>query len=158
MIDYKTIFEIQNDDQFTSKALEIFQFQAKNNIVYKTFLSHLNVNINTISSIAEIPFLPIDFFKSHRIYCENTKEQEVFLSSGTTGMIQSKHPIFDLNIYKESYLKAFQNTYGSIEDYVVLALLPSYLEREGSSLIFMVDDLIKKSCNEQSGFYLHNLQ
>lgn len=127
------------------------------NSIYKTFLSHLNINVSKIKTIEEIPFLPIQFFKTHQILSSQKTIQKTFLSSGTTGMAQSKHFVTDLTIYEESYLKGFQKFYGNIEDYTVLALLPSYLERDGSSLIYMVDDLIEKSNKPKSGFYLHNL-
>ena len=108
------------------------------------------------TSINEIPFLPIDFFKQEQIICQGQGIKEVFLSSGTTGQ-QSKHLVSDTSVYEQSYLKTFKQFYGNIEDYCVLALLPSYQEREGSSLIYMVDDLIAKSKHPKSGFYLNNL-
>jgi hypothetical protein len=101
--------------------------------------------------------LPIDFFKRFKVISGDEKETEVFLSSGTTGETQSKHYVTDLSVYKMSYIQSFNHFYGSIEDYTILALLPSYLERENSSLIYMVDDLIKKTKNKNSGFYLHEL-
>ncbi|MDV7186687.1 acyl transferase [Lutibacter sp. TH_r2] len=151
------VFNIQSATNFNKKALEIFQFQAANNSVYKTFLSHLKTDISAVKTIEEIPFLPIQFFKTHQILSSEKTIQKTFLSSGTTGMTQSKHLVTDLSLYEESYLKGFKHFYGNIENYTVLALLPSYLERDGSSLIYMVDDLIKKSKKPKSGFYLHNL-
>jgi len=137
--------------------LEIFRFQAKNNEVYATFLSHLNCDILNVKSIHEIPFLPIQFFKSHQIIASKLPVQELFLSSGTTGMQQSRHYVTDISLYEESFQKGFQQFYGNIEDYTILALLPSYLERNGSSLIFMVNNLIENSRKAKSGFYLDNL-
>jgi len=152
------IFNLHNSKEFEKMALEIFQFQANNNLVYKEFLTYLQTDIPSIKNIAEIPFLPIQFFKSHKVFSSEESIQRIFLSSGTTGNEQSKHFVTDLSIYEESFTKGFEHFYGPIEDFVVLALLPSYLERDGSSLIYMVNDFIQKSKNEKSGFYLNNLE
>ena len=148
---------VQTDNDFEELALQIFKYQAVNNIVYGQFLKHLNFSISSVNHLKDIPFLPIQFFKSHKIVSSTQKEQKIFSSSGTTGSLTSKHYVTDLSIYENSYLRAFSHFYGAIEDYTVLALLPSYLERTGSSLIYMVDDLIKKSNNTESGFFLNNL-
>jgi phenylacetate-coenzyme A ligase PaaK-like adenylate-forming protein len=152
-----SIFKIYNFSDFEKLSLEIFQLQAKNNMVYSDFLNHLGIDINTVHSIQQIPFLPIQFFKSHKVISSKGKVQQLFLSSGTTGNMPSKHFVKDINIYKKSFKKGFEHFYGAITDYTVLALLPSYLEREDSSLVFMVNDLIKKSGKTKSGFYLNNL-
>ena len=152
------LFKLHTTTEFTNVALEIFKYQAANNFVYKTFLNYLRVDVNTINKIEEIPFLPIQFFKSHKIISPESPIEQTFLSSGTTGVTQSKHYVTAISIYEESFTKAFQHFYGSIENYTVLALLPSYLERTGSSLIYMVDNFIKKSNNPKSGFYLDNLE
>ncbi|MCD6544510.1 MAG: acyl transferase [Flavobacteriaceae bacterium] len=151
-------FDLINDENFDCQALEVFRFQAKNNDLYKNYLNLLHIDISAVKEIEEIPFLPIQFFKSHKILSSNNKVQEVFLSSGTTGMSQSKHYITDIQFYKNSYLKGFQYFYGNIEDYIILALLPNYLERKGSSLVYMVNDLIQKSKSNESGFCLNNLE
>ena len=151
------LFKLYNTKDFNESTLDIFRFQATNNSVYKTFLNHLKVDVNAIEKIEQIPFLPIQFFKSHKIISSKAITQQVFLSSGTTGMVQSKHYVTDISIYEESFTKAFQLFYGAIENYTVLALLPSYLERTGSSLIYMVNSFIGKSKNPKSGFYLDNL-
>jgi phenylacetate-coenzyme A ligase PaaK-like adenylate-forming protein len=124
--------------------------------VYREFCDFLKTDVQKVKSIQQIPFLPIQFFKSHSVVSSTNPIQTTFTSSGTTGMITSKHLVTDVSIYEESYRKGFSQFYGNIEDYVVLALLPSYLEREGSSLIHMVDDLIQLSNQPESGFYLHN--
>lgn len=152
------IFNLHPSNEFEKMALEIFQFQAENNLVYKEFLGHLKIDIYSIKKIEKIPFLPIQFFKSHKVVSSEAAVQRIFLSSGTTGNEQSKHFVTDLSVYEESFTKGFEHFYGAIEDYTVLALLPSYLEREGSSLIYMVNDFIQKSKNEKSGFYLNNLE
>ncbi len=152
------IFNIQTQEEFKQVALNVFKHQFKNNKVYRSFCDLLYIHPSNITKVEEIPFLPIQFFKSRKILSSLEEVQETFTSSGTTGSITSKHFVTDINLYKESYLKGFSHFYGNIEDYVVLALLPNYLEREGSSLVFMVDDLIQKSKNSESGFYLNNIE
>ena len=134
----------------------MFRFQHDHNKVYREFCDYLSVDPHKVKSLEKIPFLPISFFKSHDVVSDVGPVQQVFTSSGTTGMTTSRHLVTDVSLYEESYRRAFAQFYGNIEDYAVLALLPSYLEREGSSLIYMVDDLIKLSNNPDSGFYLHN--
>ena len=152
-----TIFSIENDKAFEALALETFYFQAENNLVYKEYLHYLNISPENIDSLNAIPFLPIQFFKSHNIVSNTNTIEQTFLSSGTTGVVQSKHLVTDVSLYQESYLRGFAHFYGDISEVVVLALLPSYLEREGSSLVYMVEDLIQKSEQPESGFYLNNL-
>lgn len=156
MINAHDIFTISSQKQFEKIALKVFRFQHENNLVYREFCDFLKVDKNTVKSLNQIPFLPIQFFKSHDVVSNSNAIQETFISSGTTGMITSKHLVSDVSLYEQSYRNAFSEFYGNIEDYVVLALLPSYLERSGSSLIYMVKDLIELSNNENSGFYLHN--
>lgn len=156
MIPTSDIFNISSQKQFEKIALKVFRFQYENNSVYRQFCELLKVEKGSVKLIEEIPFLPIQFFKSHEVLSSSDSVQEVFTSSGTTGMISSKHLVTDRTLYEESYRKAFSGFYGNIEDYAVLALLPSYLERQGSSLIYMVEDLIRLSDNEHSGFYLNN--
>ena len=153
----KKIFNIQTQEEFTAVALEIFKHQFNNNKVYRSFCDLLYIHPSDVTKIEQIPFLPIQFFKTREVLSSKEKIAEIFTSSGTTGSITSKHLVTDINFYKDSYLKGFAHFYGNIEDYVVLALLPNYLERKGSSLVFMVDDLIGKSKNSESGFYLNNL-
>jgi phenylacetate-coenzyme A ligase PaaK-like adenylate-forming protein len=150
------IFTISNQKQFEKAALKVFRFQYENNLVYREFCDFLKTDVQRIKSLEQIPFLPIQFFKSHKVVSNKNSIQQTFTSSGTTGMTTSKHFVTDSSLYEESYRKGFSQFYGNIEDYVVLALLPSYLEREGSSLIYMVEDLIKMTNNSESGFYLHN--
>ena len=152
-----TIFDIQSQKEFESIALKTFKFQYENNAVYQSFCNHLKRNPESVKGIAEIPFLPIQFFKSKQVLATKNSPKIIFESSGTTGASTSKHYVTDLDIYRKSYLKGFQHFYGPVGNYCVLALLPSYLERQGSSLIYMVDDLIRKSNHADSGFYLNNL-
>jgi phenylacetate-coenzyme A ligase PaaK-like adenylate-forming protein len=156
LISTHDIFTISNQKQFDKIALKVFRFQYENNLVYREFCDFLKTDVQKVKSIQQIPFLPIQFFKSHSVISNTNPIQNTFTSSGTTGMITSKHLVTDVSIYEESYRKGFSQFYGNIEDYVILALLPSYLEREGSSLIHMVDDLIQLSNHPESGFYLHN--
>lgn len=158
MITTSNIFSISNQKQFDKIALKVFRFQYDNNEVYREFCELLKIEKQQVKSIIQIPFLPIQFFKSHIVLSSTNAIQETFTSSGTTGAYTSKHHVTDSSIYEESYKKGFSQFYGNIEDYVVLALLPSYLEREGSSLIYMANDLIKLSNNPESGFYLNQYE
>ena len=147
-----------NDNfNFEEIALQLFEFQYTHNLVYKQFVDYLKINVSNVQTVQQIPFLPIEFFKTHRIISGNAEPQKIFESSGTTGQITSKHLVTDLKLYEESFEKGFEQFYGNIEDWTILALLPSYLERDTSSLVYMVDDLIKKSKNPNSGFFLNNL-
>ncbi len=157
MINTNDIFNINSKSEFEDLTFQIFKHQFKNNRVYRSFCDLLYKNPSDINTIEDIPFLPIQFFKSHQIVSTKESIKQVFTSSGTTGNITSKHHVTDLNIYESSFRNGFNQFYGNIENYTVLALLPSYLEREGSSLIYMVEDLIKASKNAKSGFYLNNL-
>ncbi len=152
----KKIFTISSPEEFHTLALEIFQFQYKNVKVYQEFCDLLKVNPAKVNNIQDIPFLPIHFFKSHQVIAEHVNSEKIFSSSGTTGNITSKHFVANLSLYKESFTKAFKHFFGTIEEFTILALLPSYLEQGSSSLVFMVDELIKQSKSSHSGFYLHN--
>ncbi|WP_299132679.1 acyl transferase [uncultured Tenacibaculum sp.] len=151
------VFNIQSEKEFNEVALSVFKHQFKNNKIYRSFCDLLYIHPSDVDTIDKIPFLPIQFFKDKQVVSSNDEVQEVFTSSGTTGTSTSKHHVTDLSWYETSYLKGFKHFYGNIQEYVVLALLPNYLERKGSSLVYMVDDLIKRSENSESGFYLNNL-
>ena len=157
MIDTQAIFNIQSEQEFNAMAMDIFNFQFKNNTVYRSFCDLLYKHPSDVKTIKDIPFLPIQFFKTHQVVSSQNPIQTTFTSSGTTGSMTSKHLVTDLDIYKTSFTKAFETFYGAIDNYVILALLPSYLEREGSSLIYMVDAMIKQSNHPESGFYLNNV-
>jgi len=152
----KNIFSIKNNDDFVEATLQIFRFQHENNAVYRKFCDFLKVEANQVKKIEQIPFLPIRFFKSERILSVQNPVKITFTSSGTTAETTSSHLVTDITMYQQSYIQAFTRFYGKIENYVILALLPSYLEREGSSLIYMVNDLIQKSNHPESGFYLYD--
>jgi hypothetical protein len=155
-INKQQIFGISNGEQFADAALQVFHHQAHNCAVYREFIKGLRVDVDSVKAVEQIPFLPIEFFKSHTVVSNTDAVEVTFTSSGTTGMITSRHPVTDVSWYVESFRKAFKSFYGNIKDYTVLALLPAYLEREGSSLIYMAEDLIKQSNNPDSGFYLYN--
>jgi phenylacetate-coenzyme A ligase PaaK-like adenylate-forming protein len=149
-------FSIQDEAQFNDVALATYTHQAVNCKVYAEYISHLKVKVNSVTHYSQIPFLPISFFKTHAVTSGTEPAAITFSSSGTTGQVTSKHLVQDLSIYEESYNRAFELFYGPAKDWCVLALLPSYLEREGSSLIYMVDDLLKQSEHHLSGYFLHN--
>lgn len=156
MTDFHSIFNIKNDADFKDLALKVFKYQFENNKVYRSFCDLIYKHPSDVKHIEDIPFLPIQFFKTHRVLSSKNPIQTTFTSSGTTGNETSKHLVTDLTVYENSFTKAFQYFYGKAEDYTILALLPSYLEREGSSLIYMVEHLIKLSKFKESGFYLNN--
>ena len=156
MVSNYDLFSISNQKQFEKIALKTFRYQYENNLVYQEFCDLLHTNVQKVKTLQQIPFLPIQFFKSHTVVSNNEAPQAIFTSSGTTGMTTSQHLVTDVSLYEESYRRGFSQFYGNIENYVVLALLPSYLEREGSSLIYMVEDLIQLSNQPESGFYLNN--
>ena len=152
----KIIFDINNEKSFNDIALEIFNFQYNNCSVYMNFVDSLKINVSDVNNIYNIPFLPISFFKSHKIISGDKNYHTIFVSSGTTSTMRSKHFVKDVFLYEDSFTNCFQNFYGNIEDYCIMALLPSHVERENSSLVYMVRHLIKLSKNKQSGFYLSN--
>lgn len=151
------IFNIKTEQDFLDLALYVFKYQFENNPVYRSFCDLLYIHPSDIRTLEDIPFLPIEFFKSREVVSTINTPDIIFSSSGTTGNFASRHIVSDLSWYHNSFQKGFEHFYGPIEDYTVLALLPSYLEREGSSLVYMVDYFIKKSNHQQNGFYLHNL-
>jgi hypothetical protein len=155
-MDKQQVFSVKTEEGFERAAITIFRHQAKNCVVYKEFIEGLNIDARAVETIEQIPFLPIEFFKSHAILSSPTPVDVVFTSSGTTGMVTSSHFVTDVSWYADSFRKAFSLFYGDITNYTILALLPAYLEREGSSLIYMADDLIRQSGSAGSGFFLYD--
>ena len=151
-----TFFAIANNSEFERVALEVFKFQASNCSVYAQFIKNLGIEPSEINNVTKIPFIPVEFFKTHLITSVTKTPEITFTSSGTTGLTTSKHLVSDISVYERSYRLGFEKFYGNISHYAFLALLPSYQEREGSSLIYMVDDLISKSKNPMSGYFLYN--
>ncbi|MBC7864713.1 MAG: acyl transferase [Bacteroidia bacterium] len=153
------IFSINNEKNFNDIALEIFHFQYKGNEIYRQFCDLMKVDLSLIDHFSQIPFLPIELFKSKEVFTfvEEKNRPQLFTSSGTSGQITSKHIVSDVAVYEQSFLKGFELFYGSPKEYCILALLPSYLERSGSSLVYMFQHLIEMTKENGSGFYLHNL-
>lgn len=153
-----SIFNITNEKKFLEKAIQTFRYQYKEVDVYRQFVDNLGLEIKSINTLEQIPFLPIELFKSHKIIAKNNEEKMIFTSSGTTGSTTSKHFVTDLELYNRSMFSGFEAVFDNPEAYCILGLLPSYLERSGSSLVFMMDKLITKSNHPSSGFYLDQTQ
>ena len=153
--DVETRIFAANDENFNALALEIFRFQYQNNSVYQSYCDAIRVKPADINTITKIPFLPISFFKTHRVTSTEFVPEVIFESSGTTQTINSKHLVKQLDLYQSSFNKTFELFYGSPKDWCILALLPSYLERKNSSLVLMAEELIKSSKHSKSGFYLN---
>lgn len=154
----KRIFSLDGPDDFNDLAIEIFHYQYENNKIYHDFVSHLNGKKPVLKHFSQLPFLPIEFFKTHKVVSGKFDADQVFTSSGTSGMQTSSHFVKTTSVYEKSFLQTFESFFGKPEEYVILALLPSYLEREGSSLIYMAEHLIQKSNFKESGFYLDEYQ
>lgn len=153
----RTVFSLRKKNDFEKKALEIFHFQAEQNPVYKKYIEQIEVNPEKVKDVSQIPFLPIEFFKTQKVVSgmQNSEDriQNVFLSSGTTGMERSSHYVSDITLYEKSFRKCFEIFYGDAKQYAILALLPGYYENRNSSLIYMMQDLIRRSKNKHSAFY-----
>ncbi|WP_426475074.1 acyl transferase [Chryseobacterium balustinum] len=152
----ENIFDIKTEQDFLAASLKTFRYQYDNMEVYRKFVDYLKINPEEIESLDKIPFLPIEMFKNHQILDKNVSTELYFQSSGTTQMNLSKHFIADENIYQESIYKSFEQFIGKPEDFIFLGLLPSYLEKQNSSLIYMVDYLMKKSGKPENGYFLYN--
>ena len=153
----KRIFNISNEDEFNSIALEVFEFQYKNIPVYKKYVDLIKSQSKSINHFKEIPFLPIDFFKNNKIIADNSKIEKTFLSSGTSKTIRSKHFVKDLELYEQSFSACFKYFYSDPKEWTILALLPSYLDQGDSSLIYMVNKFINKSENPESNYINYDL-
>jgi hypothetical protein len=147
------VFQIDSENDFESLALELFRYQYEHNSVYKMYVDGIKVDPSTIKNVLEIPFLPIEFFKSHKVICGDEEAETVFYSSGTGDEGRSAHHVIDISIYEKSFREGFKDAYGDINDYCFMALLPSYLENENSSLIYMMNDLIKQTEQNGSGAF-----
>ena len=155
--DYYKIFAVREQD-FEPLALEIFRFQSSQNPVYRTYIETLGLNRDSVQSLEQIPFLPIRFFKTHRILTTDFEPELYFESSGTTSTVNSRHYIRETGIYEKSFIGNFESNYGPLLDWCILGLLPSYLEKGNSSLVYMVNELIALSGHQQSGFYLDEFE
>ncbi|HEU0065218.1 MAG TPA: acyl transferase, partial [Flavisolibacter sp.] len=154
----KLVFGIKNEKELGLIALQVYHFQYNNNPVYQEYCNITGRVPEAIKSVSDIPFLPISFFKTHKVISTSFKPQFVFKSSGTTGNETSCHFIKDASIYITSFNKTFQQFYNNPEQYCIVGLLPSYLERGNSSLVFMVNSLIQNSNYPESGFYLYDYE
>ena len=153
----KQIFSIQNEEDFTAVALKVFVYQYENCAIYRRYVDMLDCHPHTITDIAQIPFLPIEFYKTQQIIADGYTPQLTFTSSGTTGQQTSTHYVADKTLYEESFLRCFEYFVGNPQDFVILGLLPSYLERQNSSLVYMINSLIMRTKSQDSGFYLYNV-
>jgi hypothetical protein len=157
-IELDQIFGISNDEQFQELALEVFRFQAAENSVYKAYLEHLGIQPNSVKILDEIPFLPVEFFKKHRVVTGDRDHEVIFESSGSSGEDTGKHYVCNLELYRRSFTTTFRQFYGDPSGFCILALLPSYLERQHSSLVYMTNELISLSGHPGSGFYLDDFK
>jgi len=155
--EWDKIFNV-NEGNFEDLALEIFQFQYRHNSIYRTYVDMLKFNPREINKLPDIPFLPIQFFKTHLVKTTDFEPAYEFQSSGTSQTVNSHHFIGDIELYRQSFTRGFELFYGPVESWCIIGLLPSYLERQHSSLVFMVSELIRKSGHEQSGFYLYEYE
>jgi phenylacetate-coenzyme A ligase PaaK-like adenylate-forming protein len=151
------IFDIMDQSDFMSLTLDILTYQYENNNIYKSFTDNLGRNIWNIKSLNDIPFLPIEFFRNHPVITGRVQVEMIFTSSGTTATEPSRHFVKDLSLYEDSFMNTFIHFYGHPEEYIIAALLPSYTERCGSSLVYMVEKLIEKTRHNLSGFYKENV-
>ena len=154
MLDFRDI----HPTNFESKALDLYRYQYEHNAVYRKFCTYINRGPEHVNDFKDIPFLPVELFKKHEITTGIFSPETVFTSSTTTGSIPSKHFIKDLNHYQEVYSAGFRHEYGPEKDWAILALLPNYLERKGSSLVAMVQGLMSQSEKPENGFYLYDHQ
>lgn len=141
---------------FFDLAMRAFRFQYESNPVYNEYCTYLHVDPSKVKTLEDIPYLPVEMFKTHKVVCGNAPAEVVFTSSSTTGSVPSSHYVVDAKVYKQAFLSGFRQFYGEPAGYCIMGLLPAYLERKGSSLVYMVDELIKMSGNKLSGFFLHN--
>jgi len=151
------IFSV-SPNAFHQQALNVFRYQYAENEVYHKWVKSLNININEVSQICQIPFLPVSFFKTHNVVSGSFVPQVVFESSGTTGTVNSKHAVKETELYTKSFTEGFKKFYNDPSEWCIIGLLPSYLERKGSSLVMMVDELIKLSGHRESDFYLNEFE
>lgn len=153
-----SIFNLQSSHEFNEAALSLFRYQYKNNRIYGQFVDGLGLSESQIYHPEQIPFLPVNLFKTHKIITGDFTEELVFESSGTTGMVTSRHYVADAALYEQSFTKGLELFYGDLSQYAIFALLPSYLERSNSSLVYMVEKILQRSNRQMGGFYLNELE
>ena len=150
------IFHLSSESDFEATALQVFGLQYENNTVYRTYCQHIGKSKENVQTLPDIPFLPISFFKTHDVKTGDFEPELIFRSSGTTGMERSRHLIKDASLYRKSLIESFRHFYGNPSDYVFLALLPNYIEQQNSSLIYMMEELMRESGAKDNGYYLYN--
>lgn len=150
------LFALQGAE-FEALAIKVFQHQAMHNAVYKEYVQLHGIDISKVEHLHQIPFLPIELFKTHKVVTGNREADVVFESSRTTGQVPSQHFVLDAGLYNRIFVEGFKRAFGPIKDYCILALLPSYLERGNSSLVYMAQGLMSESKHPSNGFYLDNL-
>lgn len=156
-LSHQDIFEVA-PSSFEALCLLVFDYQYNNNPIYQAYCQALGRNPENVKSLQRIPFLPIRFFKTHAVVSGVFEPEAVFESSGTTGSIPSRHAIKSLSLYEDSFLKCFQHFFGNTASLCIIGLLPSYLERGNSSLVYMTEQLIRLSGHPKSGFYLYDFE
>lgn len=144
--------------EFNTRAIELFRFQFRENLLYRNFAERFHVNPGSVKELEQIPFLPVSFFKTEEVKTGRFSPEIVFESSGTTGQLPARHFVKELALYRESFVKGFEFFYGDISEFCILCLLPSYLERSGSSLVFMAEELMRLSDHKENGFYLYDFE
>jgi phenylacetate-coenzyme A ligase PaaK-like adenylate-forming protein len=149
------IFHVRPGD-FEPLALSVFRYQSEYNPLYSRFVDLLGIDRDSVEILGQVPFMPVEFFRRHRVVTGQGKPEVVFTSSGTTGTVRSNHYLLSSRLYEESFMRTFRLFYGEPSGYIIFALLPSYLEREGSSLVYMADRLIKETDHSLSGFFLYD--
>lgn len=150
------IFHLSSESDFEATALQVFGLQYENNTVYRTYCQHIGKSKENVQTLPDIPFLPISFFKTQDVKTGDFEPELIFRSSGTTGMERSRHLIKDASLYRKSLIESFRHFYGNPSDYVFLALLPNYIEQQNSSLIYMMEELMRESGAKENGYYLYN--
>ena len=153
---FAEFYSADKSENFERLAMQAFYFQYMNNPVYRRYCDLLNIDVGAINYIEDVPFMPVEFFKTHKVICDGVEPEVTFTSSSTTGAVPSSHYVADAKVYREAFVSGFKQFYGSPDDYCILALLPAYLERTGSSLVYMADELIRLSEHSLSGFFLNN--
>jgi len=156
IVSEEELFGISSEAEFKRISLKLFRFQLENSAVYGSFIKNLGITPDNVNDYRDIPFIPISFFRDHEVYSSQSKPATTFFSSGTTGTVRSHHSIADLALYEKSFTNGFRLFYGDPARYAIMALLPSYADREGSSLVYMVKELIKQSGNNYGGFFLED--
>lgn len=150
------LFHITNSEMFVELAVELFRYQSKANPVYKKYIQQLGVKPRQVADIKQIPFLPIEFFKTHKVVSGNMPVTKTFISSGTTSVQKSRHYISDESLYKRLSVEGFEFFFGPLSEFCILALVPTVSDQPSSSLAYMINNFVKVGINFQSNFFFQN--